>query len=79
MLDKVLIKENSCYNMDCEIGMKLMQEQGLKADWCITDPPYGIGYDKQANSVGGTQNGNSLAPKREYSNKGWDNIRIGGA
>ena len=42
MLDKVLIKENSCYNMDCEVGMKLMKEQGLKADWCITDPPYGL-------------------------------------
>ena len=51
----------------------------LKADWCITDPPYGIGYDKQANNVGGTQNGNSLAPKREYASKGWDNVRVGGA
>ena len=74
----MIIEPNNCYNMDCEVGMKLMQEQGLKADWCITDPPYGIGYDKQANNVGGTQNGNSLAPKREYANKGWDNIRIGG-
>lgn len=75
----MIIEPNNCYNIDCEIGMKLMQEQGLKADWCITDPPYGIGYDKQANNVGGTQNGNSLAPKREYASKGWDNVRIGGS
>ena len=23
-----------------------MQAQGLKADWCIADPPYGIKADK---------------------------------
>lgn len=74
----MLIKENSCYNIDCEIGMKLMQEQGLKADWCITDPPYGIGYDKQAGKTSGQLYGESLAPKRNYNSKGWDDIRIGG-
>ena len=46
------IEPNNCYNIDCEIGMKLMQEQGLKADWCITDPPYGIGYARGDNGFG---------------------------
>ena len=73
-----MIEINNCYNCDCKQGMEEMLSQGLIADWCITDPPYGIGYDKQANNVGGTQNGNSLAPKREYASKGWDNVRIGG-
>jgi hypothetical protein len=35
----MIIEPNNCYNIDCKIGMKLMQEQGLTADWCITDPP----------------------------------------
>ena len=37
---------NKIYNMDCIDGMRLMKEQGIKADWCITDPPYGIGEDE---------------------------------
>ena len=47
----MIIEPNNCYNIDCEIGMKLMQTQGLKADWCITDPPYGIGIDGQKLSI----------------------------
>lgn len=42
---------DNCYNVDCLYGMRLMKEQGLKADWCITDPPYGIGIDKQNKKV----------------------------
>lgn len=74
----MIIEPNNCYNIDCEIGMKLMQEQGLKADWCITDPPYGIGYDKVASKKSGKRFGKSAASNRCYSDKCWDNIRIGG-
>ncbi len=35
------IEPNNCYNLDCEIGMRLMIEQGLKADCMLTDIPYG--------------------------------------
>ena len=69
------IEINNCYNMDCEVGMKLMQEQGLRADWVITDPPYGI----QAGGVGRVnyveQNG-GIAERRNYTVKTWDNVRI---
>lgn len=35
---------NKIYNMDCLDGMRLMKEQGIKADCVITDPPYLIDY-----------------------------------
>ena len=66
-MDKLIIEPNNCYNIDCEIGMKLMQEQGLKADWCITDPPYGIGYARGNNGFGVCEN----RPKLEDVK--WDN------
>ena len=75
----MIIEPNNCYNMDCEIGMRLMKEQGLKADWCITDPPYGIGIEK----MNFTQSGAKIigkATRKDYSNIGdWDSERIGGA
>lgn len=64
----MIIEPNNCYNIDCEIGMKLMQTQGLKADWCITDPPYGIGIDGQNLSI----NKNSKHNRKEFEHKGWD-------
>lgn len=72
-----MLEINNIYNMDCLEGMRLMKEQGLKADWVITDPPYGIGYDKLANVVSGTQYGRSATAKKVYASKGWDDIRIG--
>ena len=41
-----MICVNECYNMDCADGMREMLEQGMRADWLITDPPYGIGWTK---------------------------------
>lgn len=35
------IEPNNCYNIDCMEGMKLMKEQGIKADCLLTDLPYG--------------------------------------
>lgn len=72
------IEPNNCYNIDCEIGMQLMKEQELKADWCITDPPYGIGIEK----MNFTQSGAKLigkATRRDYTDIGnWDSERIRG-
>ena len=73
----MIIEPNNCYNIDCEIGMKLMQTQGLKADWCITDPPYGINFDNIYESRGGTQAKTEATAKRFYKAKNWDSVRIG--
>ena len=74
----MIIEPNNCYNMDCEVGMKLMQEQGLKADWCITDPPYGIGIEKMCYTQSGAKRIGE-ATRRDYSKIGnWDSNRIGG-
>ena len=59
--------------------MKLMQEQGIKADWCITDPPYGIGVGSMGYTQGVAMVGKALAQRRDYSNQGnWDAQKIGG-
>jgi site-specific DNA-methyltransferase (adenine-specific) len=44
-----------------------MKEQGLKADWLITDPPYGINVSSMHYTKGG-QFGKSKATKKDYSN-----------
>lgn len=46
------IKENSVYFCDCKELMKEMIKQGIKADWLITDPPYGIKVDKMTFTKG---------------------------
>jgi site-specific DNA-methyltransferase (adenine-specific) len=72
------IEPNNCYNIDCEIGMKLMKEQGVKADWCITDPPYGIGIEKMSFTQSGAKQ-IGKATRRDYTSIGnWDNVPIGG-
>ena len=75
------IEPNNCYNLDCNIGMQMMKEQGLIADWCITDPPYGIGIGKMSfTKQGAVRNGKAQALTRDYSqtNRQWDDERIGG-
>ena len=47
-----------------------MKEQGIKADWCITDPPYGIGYNDM------TGGGDNLCKTRNYTYKDWDKNKI---
>lgn len=70
------LKIDNCYNLDCKIGMQLMKEQGIKANWCITDPPYGIGIEKMSF----TQSGDKVigqAQRRDYRNVGkWDSEKI---
>ena len=65
------IEIDKVYNMDCLDGMRLMKEQGIKADWCITDPPYGIGEDGLKNH----SRGNKAAPTL-FTPKDWDKRRI---
>ncbi len=71
------IEIDKCYNMDCRQGLRLMQEQGLKADWCIADPPYGIKADKAMTKRSGKRYGQSLTACGNYNSCGWDNERVG--
>lgn len=66
-----MLELNKIYNMDCIDGMRLMKEQGIKADWCITDPPYGIGEDGKKN-----HSRNKLAEATKFTPKEWDKKRI---
>ena len=45
-------------------------------DACVTDPPYGIGADRQMAAKSGTQYGTAAAPKKAYAAKGWDDKPI---
>lgn len=67
---------DKCYNMDCRIGMWLMEEQGLKADWCIADPPYGIKADSLMAKKNMGRYGKSLASNKDYRKVGWDDKRV---
>lgn len=71
------IEFNKVYNMDCLDLMKEMIKQGIVVDWCITDPPYGIGVGSMPYTNGVAMVGNALAKRRDYSQTGeWDNQRI---
>lgn len=63
------VEIDKVYNCDCLDLMQAMKEQGLKADWCITDPPYGIGIDHQKKSVCNNPKHN----RKEHSGNNWDN------
>jgi len=41
-------------------------------DACVTDPPYGIGYDVSAAKVSGHKSGGMLAAKGVYEATDWD-------
>lgn len=68
---------DKCYNIDCRSGMRLMQEQELKADWCITDPPYGIKAGGIMAKRNGKRYGQSLTERKVYNKLGWDSQRVG--
>ena len=56
-----------------------MKDQGLFADWCITDPPYGINISSMPYTKGVGQFGKSKASRRDYSKCfNFDECRIGG-
>ena len=69
------IKIDTVYNCDCLGLMKEMVRGGVKADWCITDVPYGT----QAGSVGKNgyeKNHTGVAQRRFYEKPVWGNQRI---
>ncbi len=65
------IEIDKCYNVDCRLGMRQMQTQGLKADWCIADPPYGIKADKQMSKRNVERYGKGLTARRNRRNYGF--------
>ncbi len=62
----MLIEENKVYNCDCLELMQEMVKQGIKADWLITDPPYGININNNMGRRKGDKHSN-------YSKTYWDN------
>ena len=63
---------DTAYNCDCKELLTEMQDCGLKADWCITDPPYGLNIASK-----GRMGGNGYAKARDYHGLAeWDNERI---
>ena len=66
------IEINKVYNCDCRILMEEMMRQNIKADWLITDPPYGIGEDGGKNA----KRGSKKVLATEYVSKNWDKERI---
>ena len=61
------IQLNKVYNCDCRELMRSMVAAGKKVDWCITDPPYGIGEDGKKNHSRG-----HATASRQYTPKEWD-------
>ena len=64
-----LINKITC--ADCMDILKQLPDKCI--DLVLTDPPYGIGYDKQAFKNSGTKYGNAVAQKRIYKQTDWDN------
>lgn len=58
-------------NADCIDILRELPDKCI--DLVLTDPPYGIGYDKQAYSKSGTFQGNGVARRGVYKNSNWDN------
>lgn len=58
------------YNLDCMVGMREFPDKYF--DLAVCDPPYGIGYDTQAEIKGGQQYGKAATQKKHYHGGGWD-------
>jgi DNA modification methylase len=58
------------YNCDCADIMKTIEAKSI--DLVLTDPPYGLNYDKIAYRNGGTNSKNAFALKTKYLNTDWD-------
>lgn len=71
-----MIEPDRVYNCDCLDLMREMAAGGVKADWLITDPPYGIGIEKMTFTRGAECRHGIM--RRDYSGiKDWDSARIG--
>ena len=63
--------ENKIINSDCKDILKQLPDKSI--DLVLTDPPYGIGYDKKASKVSNTYQGNGVAMRGNYRPTDWDN------
>ena len=63
--------EGKIINADCMDILKQLPDKCV--DLVLTDPPYGIGYDKQASKVSGQKYGCAATNKRTYRATNWDN------
>lgn len=75
-MEDIKIEENKIYNLNC---LDVMREMlgGVKADWLIADPPYGIGVGSMPYTDGVARVGKALAKRKDYSNTGdWDSQRL---
>jgi site-specific DNA-methyltransferase (adenine-specific) len=59
------------FNEDCEIGLKRYPDNFF--DLAICDPPYGLGYDKDAKRKSGYQGANQKGKRKDYISSDWDN------
>ena len=55
---------------DCLEVMKDIPDKSI--DLVLTDPPYGIGYDKKVSSAPKKKAGDELAFRKSYGNTNWD-------
>jgi site-specific DNA-methyltransferase (adenine-specific) len=62
---------NKIHLGDCLEFMKQLPDKSI--DLVLTDPPYGIGYDKSIATKGGEQYGNAATAKKHYHTSDWDN------
>lgn len=76
-MEDIKIEENKIYNLNCLDVMREMLQGGVKADWLIADPPYGIGVGSMPYTDGVARVGKALAKRKDYSNTGdWDSQRL---
>ena len=76
-MEDIKIEENKIYNLNCLDVMREMLRRGVKADWLIADPPYGIGVGSMPYTDGVARVGKALAKRKDYSNTGdWDSQRL---
>ena len=62
---------NVAFNRDCLEAMREFPAGFF--DLAVVDPPYGIGYDRQAAKTAGEQYGVAAARKKTYHATDWDN------
>lgn len=76
-MESEVIEINKVYNCDALELMRKMAQGGVKADWLIADPPYGIGVGSMPYTNGVKRVGKAAANRRDYSNTGdWDKQRL---
>lgn len=62
---------NRIINGDCMDILKELPDKCV--DLILTDPPYGIGYDKLCSKMSNTYQGNGVAMRGNYRKTDWDN------